>query len=122
MPVIECFSPCSAPSGPFLQTLCEAVQETLQLPDNRVWAIWHRLEEGSYFKPSWQQDKLPHIPAPIVKIRCKTSYSQQKIKTMMNIIAEQVCAQFSVSKEEPYILVDLVLPGQLLVRGKIWED
>lgn len=118
MPIIEFYSPQMKPPVNLFEQIAAEVRETLDLPADHVWLLWHKIDIDCYYRENWQTSK---IPAPIVKIRCKSVYSDERVKKVIHVIAENLSFALKIPQDVIYILVDPVQKGHLFVRGKIWE-
>lgn len=119
MPIIEYLSPEPAPPEAFLKTICDRIQVILQLAHNHVWSFWHPIDPACFFKPDWE---IACAPAPLVKIRCKSTYSNQAVQDIITCVANGIVEVFGVNRDEIYIVVDRVHPDHLFVRGQLWNQ
>jgi phenylpyruvate tautomerase PptA (4-oxalocrotonate tautomerase family) len=119
MPVIDIFSPLTEPPPRLLPALASEVQKILGLPDDRVWLLWHPIAPGRHFRPNWSGD--PARAGPIIKVRCKSDYSDTQVRSLIQRLAESTAAHLQVPVDSIYIVVDPVVKGRLFVRGTLWE-
>jgi phenylpyruvate tautomerase PptA (4-oxalocrotonate tautomerase family) len=119
MPVIDIYSPLPAPPAGLLPALAGQVSDILDLPDDRVWLLWHAVPDGNHFRPNWSGD--PARAGPIVKVRCKSDYSDLQVRTLIGGLAESISRRLDVPVDSVYIVVDPVVAGRLFVRGTLWE-
>jgi tRNA (Thr-GGU) A37 N-methylase len=119
MPVIDVYHPgASAPDG-LLEDLCRRTAELLDLPDTHVWAFWHPVAEGNFVRPDWHDPD--RVAAPVVRVRCKASYSDQQAQAMMHLISKCAAEAIGCPAEANFVLLDRVQPGNLLARGEVWQ-
>ena len=119
MPVITIEHPfAEAPAG-LLETICERVQALLLLPENHVWAFWHCVPMANAYRPDWRDGA--EVAGPIVRIRCKSKYSDEERRTVMHAVADEISRKLSVPIDSIFVLLDPVEPGRILSRGTIWE-
>ncbi|WP_213781592.1 hypothetical protein [Caballeronia sp. dw_276] len=119
MPIIDIFSPLKDPPPRLLPSLAIQVREILGLPDDRVWLLWHPIAQSHHFRPNWSGD--PARAGPIVKVRCKSDYSDIQVRSLIQGLAETMAGHLEVPVDSIYIVVDPVLKGRLFVRGTLWE-
>jgi len=119
MPIIEFMSNSKAPPRGFLRHLCSDVALALGLPKDNVWAIWHEVKVKSCRVPHWG---LKNNCAPIITVRCRSTYSKMQIRGMIHLIASIVSKKLGVEYNKVFVSVSRVMPDHLLVRGKIWQN
>lgn len=121
MPVIEILHPrMHAPEG-FLSSLCRDVTSLLGIPAEHAFAFWHPVSFENAWRPGWSEDASGTDDGPIVRIRCKASYTEAQAEALMTLVSDRLVLALGCAKESNFILLDRVQPGQLFVRGEIWK-
>jgi phenylpyruvate tautomerase PptA (4-oxalocrotonate tautomerase family) len=119
MPVIDIYSPLAQPPALLLPSLASQVRDILDLPEDRVWLLWHPVAPAHHFRPNWSGD--PACAGPIVKVRCKSDYGDTQVRALILGLAESMARHLGVPVDSVYIVVDPVVKGRLFVRGALWE-
>ena len=119
MPVIEIMS--NSPLAPpgLLASLCHDVGTLLHQPVEKVWALWHQVSDGNHCVPHWP---LGSAAAPIVKVHCRSVYSNDQVRDMMLSIARSIAESLAIDARSIFVLVDRVHPYHLLYHGEIWQS
>lgn len=121
MPVIDIHHPrMHAPEG-FLSSLCRDVTLLLGIPPEHAFAVWHPVSLGNAWRPGWSEDASGADVGPIVRIRCKASYTEEQTEALMTLVSDRLALALGCAKESNFILLDRVQPGQLMARGEIWK-
>jgi len=118
MPVIDFQSPQRIPPPTLFPAVAAAVRELLHLPEDRVWLVWHHIDEGGYFRKHWTSGEGNQCP--IVRVRCKIEYTDEQVEALITTLAELLCEHCDVNLDSVYIVVDPVMKNRLFVRGAIW--
>lgn len=121
MPVIDILHPrMHAPEG-LLSSLCQDVTSLLGIPPEHAFAVWHPVSLGNAWRPGWFDDASGTNDGPIVRIRCKASYTEAQTEAVMTLVSDRLALALGCNKESNFILLDRVQPGQLMARGEIWK-
>ncbi|MCX5383339.1 hypothetical protein [Streptomyces sp. NBC_00083] len=120
MPVITLMSPDPSPGRPALARLAEAVTGLLSIPAEHCWLLWQRLDADAAHRPEWQPGSAgPH--APIGYVTCKETYPREAVEGLLRLLRDELSALLSVPADEVYLVVRRAVPGELLVRGDVWQ-
>lgn len=121
MPVIDIHHPRpGAPEG-LLQSLCHEVTTLLGIPADQAFAVWHPVLPGNAWRSGWSEDVPETSAGPIVRIRCKASYSETQAEALMALVSDRLSVALGSPRDSNFILLDRVQPGQLMARGDIWR-
>ncbi|WP_258121933.1 SAM-dependent methyltransferase [Mesorhizobium onobrychidis] len=120
MPIIDIHHPRQTPPNGLLASLCAAVTELLEIPKDHCWAMWHPVAQGNYWRPGWQDAPANDLAGPLVRIRCKSSYSEAQAKALIQLVSNELARGLECSSDSNFIVLDRVEAGQLLARGNIW--
>lgn len=119
MPVIDIFHPRgTAPLG-VLEMLCCEVTGLLDIPADNAFAFWHTIAKGNFHRPGWTPD-AGYDAGPVVRIRCKSTYSDTQVDALIRLVSDTLATTLGCPKDSPFVLLDRVLPGQLMARGDVW--
>jgi tRNA (Thr-GGU) A37 N-methylase/phenylpyruvate tautomerase PptA (4-oxalocrotonate tautomerase family) len=121
MPIIDIHHPRQNPPDGLLASICAAVTELLEIPKDQCWAIWHPVAQGNYWHPGWQEASPNDLAGPMVRIRCKSSYSEAQARALIQLVSDEIAHGLECPLDSNFILLDRVKSGQLLVRGNIWS-
>ncbi|MET9363835.1 hypothetical protein ABZX93_23385 [Streptomyces sp. NPDC006632] len=120
MPVITLMSPDASPGRPALARLAKAVTGLLGIPQEHCWLLWQRLDADSVHRAEWQPGSAgPH--APIGFVTCKETYPRESVERLLRLLRDELSAVLSVPADEVYLVVRRAVPGELLVRGEVWQ-
>ncbi len=59
---------------------------------------------------------------PIAIVYCKTTYTTQQVAGMLRIVRDSLVEALGCASEDVYAAAQRVYPGEVMGRGKIWED
>jgi phenylpyruvate tautomerase PptA (4-oxalocrotonate tautomerase family) len=119
LPVIDIYHPLPAPPKGLLVELCAAAGAIVDQPPTHVWAFWHPIGPDCFERPDWFAD--PMRAGPLVRIRCRSIYTVEQRRALLSDLARFIAGALKVDIETLFVLLDPVNPGQLFVRGDIWE-
>jgi hypothetical protein len=89
------------------------------LPRERVWALWQYLQLENAFRPDWVE---PRSAPPIVTVSCKSRYTKPQIAALLHTIRHTLAEGLSCEADKVFVGVHRFQPGELCVRGEIWDD
>jgi len=119
MPVIELHSPEPSPGSEVLQRLSAAVTSHLSMPAGQCWVLWRQVDEGEAYRPEWADRSSGR--APIGFVTCKESWSREQVGAVLRLLAGLLATELSVPEQEVYLTARRAAPGELLVRGGLWD-
>ncbi|MFI8350683.1 hypothetical protein [Streptomyces sp. NPDC085596] len=120
MPVITLMSPDPSPGRPALARIAKAVTGLLGIPAEHCWVLWQRLDADSAHRPEWPVGSVgPH--APIGFVTCKETYPRESVERLLRLLRDELSALLAVPADEVYLVVRRAVPGELLVRGDVWQ-
>lgn len=118
MPVIEIYSPIVLKNQrEKLKLLAQKISNLLNIDNTHVWILIHKVDAQQSWVPHWND---AGSNSPIVKVRCKNTYTQEQTSAILNCIANDFSEQLNFNKSDIFILIDKVLPSQLYARNEIW--
>ncbi|MEU4078218.1 hypothetical protein DEJ45_18935 [Streptomyces venezuelae] len=119
MPVITLMSPDPGPGRPALARLAEAVTGLLGIPAEHCWVLWQRLDADAAHRPDWRDDGSPC--APVGFVTCKETYPKELVSELLLLLRDELSTLLAVPADEVYLVVRRAVPGELLVRGNVWQ-
>lgn len=118
MPVIDFQSPQKNPPAGLFSAVVDEISTALALPEDRVWILWHQIPDNNYFRKNWFESL--ENPAPIVRLRCKSEYSTEQRRVIIDILVRLTSEHCKVDVADIYVVADPVQKGLLFVRGELW--
>ncbi|MFD6247051.1 hypothetical protein [Streptomyces roseolus] len=120
MPVITLMAPDPSPGRAALAQVAKAVTGLLGIPPEHCWVLWQRLDADAAHRPEWLAG-TPGRHAPVGFVTCKESYPRESVERLLRLLRDELSALLSVPAEEVYLVVRRAVPGELLVRGDVWQ-
>ncbi|MFG2986627.1 hypothetical protein ACGFYQ_36205 [Streptomyces sp. NPDC048258] len=120
MPVITLLSPDPSPGRPALAQVAKAVTGLLGIPAEHCWVLWQRLDADSAHRPEWQAGSVGRH-APIGFVTCKETYPRESVERLLRLLRDELSALLAVPADEVYLVVRRAVPGELLIRGDVWQ-
>jgi hypothetical protein len=101
-----------------LRELSQTVTGHLGIPSGSCWLWWDQLPPGSYYRPEWAEPG--RAPGPVGVVICRQSYSAELVSSLLWLLQLRLAELLNVAAEDVYLTVQRAVPGELLLRDRLW--
>ena len=103
MPVIHVYHHSSPPDvTASLTRLCRDGAQAIDVPLERIWALWHDAPRAAVCRPDWNRDE-PR--GPIVRVFCRRSHARDRVRALMHSLRETLSAELECAPTSVFIQV-----------------
>lgn len=103
MPVIHVFHhDDGAQARATLARMCAEVAAALEVPEDKVWGLWHPVSRAMVHRPDW--DKASDR-GPIVRVFCRRSHGGARVQALMQAVRASLGGALGCSPTSVFVQV-----------------